>query len=115
MISKRFRARLPDSDNYEQIVMNPAGRFMWNDTMGVRPLRGAAGAEIRGINLSWPLDDEHRGTIRQALAARGVVFFRGQSLTPVSNLALAGRIGNPERAAVHDAASGDDHAFGERP
>src|ERR1700678_4531958 len=81
---------------------------MRNDTIEIRPISGALGAEIRGIDLSRPLGDEDHGTIRQTLAARGVVFFRDQSLAPAQHLMLAerdgGGIGNLELAtqdAVH--------------
>jgi taurine dioxygenase len=61
------------------------------------------GAEIRGIDLSRPLDDADRGTIRRVLADRGVVFFRDQSLTPEQHLAVAGRFGaiNVNRFFAH--------------
>jgi alpha-ketoglutarate-dependent taurine dioxygenase len=76
---------------------------MRNDTIEVRPIPSAPGAEIRGIDLSRPSTDEDHGTIRQTLAARGVVFFGAQSLTPIQHLAQAERSGavNANRLLAH--------------
>jgi taurine dioxygenase len=59
----------------------------------VRDAGSAVGAEITGVDLSRPLTEANRETIRHALAERGVVFFRGQSLTPDQHIALARQFG----------------------
>jgi taurine dioxygenase len=41
-----------------------------------------AGAEIRGVDLSQPLDERTFKEIHDALIDRGVIFFRDQHLTP---------------------------------
>jgi taurine dioxygenase len=55
----------------------------------IRPVSGAVGAEILGIDLSRPLADDDRALIRDTLAQRGVVFFRDQNLTPDQHIAFA--------------------------
>jgi len=61
----------------------------------VRPIAGALGAEIGGVDAARPLGDEVVAEIRQALLDHLVVFFRGQKLTPQSQLAFASRFGEP--------------------
>ena len=59
----------------------------------VRPVSGALGAEILGIDLSREVDGELFGQIRQAYDDYGVIFFRDQSLTPDQHVAFAERWG----------------------
>jgi alpha-ketoglutarate-dependent taurine dioxygenase len=60
----------------------------------VDPLTGAIGAEIRGVDLSQPLDAETRREILQAFAEHVVVYFPEQPvLTPAQHLAFAGIFG----------------------
>jgi taurine dioxygenase len=61
----------------------------------VRPVSGALGAEIEGVNAAQTLPDEVIVEIRQALLDHLVVFFRGQKLTPTQQLAFARRFGEP--------------------
>lgn len=61
----------------------------------VRPVSGAIGAEISGIDLSAPLADDAVAEIRQAWLEHLVVFFRDQTLTPAQQLTLAKRFGDP--------------------
>ncbi|MBM3538180.1 MAG: taurine dioxygenase, partial [Alphaproteobacteria bacterium] len=64
-------------------------------SLDVRPLSGAIGAEIHGVDLSCELDDETVAAIRHAWLDHLVIFFRDQTLTPAQFLALAGRFGQP--------------------
>lgn len=48
----------------------------------VRPVAGALGAEIGGVDLSRPLDNAASAAIRRAFRDHLVLFFRGQRLTP---------------------------------
>ena len=48
----------------------------------VRPIAGALGAELHGIDLSAELTDATIGAIRQALLDHLVIFFRDQDLPP---------------------------------
>jgi taurine dioxygenase len=56
---------------------------------------GVIGAEIRSVDLTRELPDQTVSTIRQALLAHLVIFFRGQNLTPGQYRAFASRIGTP--------------------
>jgi len=58
-----------------------------------RPVAGALGAEIDGIDLSQAMSDELFGEIRQALIDHGVIFLRGQDITPQQQLDFARRFG----------------------
>jgi taurine dioxygenase len=61
----------------------------------VRPIAGALGAEIRGVDIAATLDDEVVLEIRRALLDHLVIFFRDQALIPQQQLALALRFGEP--------------------
>ena len=61
----------------------------------VRPVSGALGAEVSGVNLSDALPDAVVAEIRQAFLDHLVLFFRGQKLTPVEQLQFARRLGEP--------------------
>lgn len=63
--------------------------------MEIRPVAGALGAEIEGVDLSRPLAGEIVAGIRRALLAHLVIFFRGQRLSPQQQLAFARAFGEP--------------------
>ena len=63
--------------------------------LDVRPLSGALGAEILGIDLSRDLGDETVAAIRAAWLEHLVIFFREQTLSPAQFLQLASRFGEP--------------------
>lgn len=54
------------------------------------------GAEIRGANLSAPLDDASFAAIVEAFHDNAVVFFREQTLTPETQIAFSRRFGDLE-------------------
>ncbi|HEX5078689.1 MAG TPA: TauD/TfdA family dioxygenase [Geminicoccaceae bacterium] len=58
-----------------------------------RPLSGALGAEIAGVDLAAPLDEATVAALRAALLEHIVIFFRDQRLSPHDLLALARRFG----------------------
>jgi taurine dioxygenase len=62
----------------------------------VRPLSGALGAELLGIDLAAPLAEDDLARVREALHAHAVIFFRDQELTPERQLAFARHFGPPE-------------------
>jgi alpha-ketoglutarate-dependent taurine dioxygenase len=51
------------------------------------------GAEIAGVDLSQTLDDATFAAIERAYAEYGVIFFRGQSITPAQHVAFTRRFG----------------------
>ena len=68
---------------------------MRNRPFEIRPIGGALGAELHGIDLSAELSDETISAVRQALLDHLVIFFRDQELPPDRFLALARRFGTP--------------------
>jgi taurine dioxygenase len=62
-------------------------------TLDIRPVAGALGAEIHGVDLAHDASDETIAEIRQALLDRLVIFFRDQDISPDQHLAFAKRFG----------------------
>jgi taurine dioxygenase len=60
------------------------------------PTGAALGAEIRGVDLAQPLGDNVFAEIEHAYDAYGVVFFRGQRITPAQQVAFTRRFGEIE-------------------
>lgn len=67
---------------------------MAKPALEVRPIAGAIGAEIHGVDLSKELDDDTVAGIRKAWLDHCVIFFRDQDLPPASFLTFARRFGN---------------------
>ena len=63
--------------------------------LDVRPIAGALGAEIHGIDLASELDSGTVAAIRRAFLDHLVIFFRDQELPPERFLAFARRLGTP--------------------
>ena len=63
----------------------------------IRPISPALGAEIAGVDISAPLDDQLVAEIRAALLRHLVIFFRDQRLTPDTLVAFARRFGELAR------------------
>jgi taurine dioxygenase len=61
----------------------------------VRPLAGALGAEVVGVDMARALDDEVVGEVRQAFLDHLVIFLRDQKVTPQQQVAFARRFGEP--------------------
>lgn len=61
----------------------------------LRPIAGALGAEVSGIDIAQPLGDDAVEEIHKAFLDYLVVFFREQTLTPEQQLAFARRFGEP--------------------
>jgi taurine dioxygenase len=59
----------------------------------IRPVTPALGAEVEGVSLAEPLDDEGRDEILDALEQHLVLFFRDQHITAQQQLAFATRFG----------------------
>jgi taurine dioxygenase len=67
---------------------------MLSNTVDVRQLGSALGAEISGLDLAEPLTPPALATVKNALAEHGVVFFRDQALTENQHIALARQFGD---------------------
>jgi len=63
------------------------------NSLEIRPIAGALGAEISGIDLAEDLDADTIAATRRAWLDRLVIFFRAQDLTPARFLGLARRFG----------------------
>ena len=63
------------------------------ETIQVRPLSPAIGAEIDGVDLSQPLGNQTFQEIHDALMAHQVIFFRDQDLTLDQHKAFGRRFG----------------------
>ena len=61
----------------------------------VKPVSGALGAEINGVDISAPLDAEVVSEIRKALLNHLVIFFQNQLITPQQQLNFAELFGIP--------------------
>lgn len=87
--------------------------------ISVRPLSSTIGAEIRGIDISGPLDPADVAAIRQAWLDHCVLLFRGQSLDANQQRAFVRNFGEPGGRKVRvepsnyrkpeEAASGPDY------
>jgi taurine dioxygenase len=61
----------------------------------VRPLAGALGAEVFGVDMADDLKDEVVQEVRQAFLDHLVIFLRDQKVTPGQQVAFARRFGEP--------------------
>ena len=66
---------------------------MASNALDIRPLAGALGAEILGIDLAHDLGDDSVAAIREAWLKHCVIFFRDQTLPPDKFLGFARRFG----------------------
>jgi len=78
-------------------ALGSAGRSaaMATNALDIRPLSGALGAEILGIDLGHDLGDDTVAAIRAAWLEHLVIFFRAQTLAPAEFLQVASRFGEP--------------------
>ena len=66
---------------------------MRNTQMEVRPISGALGAEILGVDFAAGVDDETFDRIRTTFHENGIIVIRDQDLTPEQHVAAARRFG----------------------
>jgi len=66
-----------------------------NRHIEVRPLAGALGAEVVGVDMARDLDDNAVKEVRQALLDYLVIFLRDQKVTPQEQVAFARHFGEP--------------------
>src|ERR1044072_2509262 len=64
--------------------------------MKIIPTAAVLGAEIAGVDLSRPLDDATFAAIERAYDEYGVIFFRGQTITPAQQVTFTRRFGDIE-------------------
>lgn len=80
---------------YQQAVAEDRTNIARSDyqRIEVRPIAGALGAEIYGVDLSQALDDQTFDEIHRAFLDHLVIFFRDQDLTPEQQIAFSQRFG----------------------
>ena len=76
---------------------------MQYETIKVRRVAGALGAEVEGLDLAKPVDDQTLAEIERALLEHLVVFLRDQRLTPEQHIAFGRRFGELN---IHDFVAG---------
>ncbi len=64
--------------------------------MEIRPFETALGAEVVGIDLSKPMDDEAFAAIESAYNTHSVLLFRGQDINEIQHLDFSRRFGDLE-------------------
>ena len=62
----------------------------------IQPFEAALGAEVAGLDLSQPVDDESFNLVREAYDAHSVLLFRNQRLTPQQHIDISRRFGKLE-------------------
>lgn len=62
----------------------------------ILPVDAPIGAEIRGVDLSKPLDDDTFAAIETAFNDHAVIWFRSQTITPEQQIAFSERFGEIE-------------------
>ena len=67
------------------------------DRIGVRPISGALGAEIEGVDLSKPVDEETMAELRRAFLDHLVLVFHGQDISPERHVAFGKQWGKIHR------------------
>lgn len=72
--------------------------------LSVRPVAGHIGAEIDGVDLSRPLDENTVGRLAAALHRYKVIFFRNQHLDHAAQIRFARQFGELTYAHPHDEA-----------
>ena len=85
-VGPRVARRVPDGFDDR-----PYERF------GLRPLSPTIGAEVDGVHLGAPMDDELQAELRRALLEWKVLFFRDQDVTRDEQRAFASRWGELEQ------------------
>lgn len=85
-VGPRVAARVP-----EGFPTGPYERF------GLTPLGPTIGAEVDGVDLGAPMDDELHAELHRALLEWKVLFFRDQDITRAQQRAFAERWGDLER------------------
>ncbi len=66
------------------------------------PSGAALGAEIRGVDLSMPMDDETSRMVEAAFNEHSVLCFRDQDLTPEQLIGYASRYGEVQRLFLNN-------------
>lgn len=69
---------------------------MASQAIDVKPISGALGAEIFGVDISCPLSNQEFDKIHQTFLNHHVICFRDQKLTPQKQVEFAQKFGKPD-------------------
>ena len=72
----------------------------------IKPLAGALGAEIHGLDLSCELSSENLARVRRLVNEHEVIFFRDQDISPAAQKALALCFGPLQTHPAYDTVEG---------
>ena len=75
----------------------------------LRPLSGALGAEVIGVDLSRPLDDAAFAAVHAAFLEHIVLLFRDQEMAPAQQIAFTRKFGRVEPHPLHSRRGLDGH------
>lgn len=78
-------------------------------TVTVRPVAGYTGADITGVDISRPLDEQTVRVITEALHRYKVVFFRDQDLDHASQIRFGRQFGELTYSHPHEDAPPEEH------
>ena len=79
----------------------------------VAPMTPLIGAEVEGVSLADPLDDELFAELNRALLEWKVLFFRGQDIDPAQHAAFAAHWGPLESHPFYTSVTGQDEGIAE--
>ncbi|MAB13725.1 TauD/TfdA family dioxygenase [Parvibaculum sp.] len=79
-------------------------------TIEVAPLTPVLGAEVEGLDLTQPLDDEQLMEVKQAFADHSVLVFRDQEISREDHKRFAGYFGTLHTHPYHKKGSKPGHA-----
>lgn len=65
-------------------------------TVSIHPFESALGAEVRGLDISKPVDDKNFDLVREAYEKHSVLLYRDQKLTPQQHIDFSRRFGKLE-------------------
>ena len=86
---------------------------VWNETefmhITARPLSGTLGAEIDGVDLSRPIEDQVFAEVREAFHRHLVIVMRGQRIEPEHLVAFTEKFGPAEPHPLGSRRGLDDH------
>lgn len=75
----------------------------------IEPVSDAVGAEVKGVDLREPLDEETVAALRKAWTERGVLFVRGQDLTDGEHAHFCGYFGEIQAERTAPESESEDH------
>lgn len=75
--------------------------------MEIRPLCDAVGAEVTGVDLTQPLDDDTRTQIHEAFLEYHLLCFRSEPLTPAEFARVSRIFGEPQFQLIRDKRHGE--------